>query len=183
MDVRRRNALAVYWSPCSLAYAMSVVVSLEMATDARKTPPVNLQRSRIPTLIAVTSAFFCAISLLFAGSAGGKDDGFDGRPASRTCHALSTYPERLAGLSTCPGDVSCFRLSLLRRPRMFHALTLIAALILETEARLAIDAGREIAVGLASFVLCNVRLAMRRHRGAAPGLSVTSAQPVMYISA
>jgi hypothetical protein len=82
MDVRRRNALAVYWSPCSLAYAMSVVVSLEMATDARKTPPVNqvnLQRSRIPTLIAVTSAFFAAISLLFAG-AGGKDDGFDGSP-------------------------------------------------------------------------------------------------------
>jgi hypothetical protein len=72
MDVRRRNALAVYWSPCSLAYAMSVVVSLEMATDTRKTPPVSLQRSRIPTLIPVTSAFFCAISLLFAGSAGEK---------------------------------------------------------------------------------------------------------------
>jgi hypothetical protein len=37
---------------------------------------------------------------------------------------------------------------------MFHALTLIAALTIETEARLAIDAGREIDVGLASFVLC-----------------------------
>jgi hypothetical protein len=66
---------------------------------------------------------------------------------------------------------------------MFHALTLIAALILETEAVLAIAAGREIAAGLASFVLCNVRLAMRRHRGAAPELSVISAQPLIHISA
>jgi hypothetical protein len=66
---------------------------------------------------------------------------------------------------------------------MFHALTLIAALILETEAVLAIAAGKEIAVGLASLVLCNVRLAMRRHRGTAPGLSVISAQPLIYISA
>jgi hypothetical protein len=66
---------------------------------------------------------------------------------------------------------------------MFHALTLIAALILETEARLAIAAGQEIAVGFASLDLCNVRLAMRRHRGTVPGLSVISAQPLMYISA
>jgi hypothetical protein len=63
---------------------------------------------------------------------------------------------------------------------MFHALTLITALILLNEAGLAIAVEMEIAVGL---VHRHMRLAMRRHRGTAPGLSVVSAQPLMYISA
>jgi hypothetical protein len=112
------------------------------------TPPVNLQRSRIPTLIAVTSTLLCARQLLFAGRAGEKDGAFDGRPAARTCRARNHISRTTCRSLHVPRGCLMLWTIAVETTAMFHALTLITAPILLSEAALAIVAEWEIAVGL-----------------------------------